>query len=238
VILGPTQGGFQLVPREEGSTIQSRRRRILWGTIAALAATGLALALALERRPAWYRPYALSESHLQAARMEALRILDSVSDRMVQGEPFEIVLSDHQLNVWLAGLDRIWPEAARQFPSFVADPFVKFTPDAMDVAARVESKGWRAIVSTRYTLALSHDKSTLTVGLSSATCGSMGLPRSLVAAALPARVGVGGRGYDVAGLFNGLTLANRFVWPNGRRAFRLSEVTVNSGSVRIRIEPD
>jgi len=203
----------------------------------ALLLGSLALVLALEYRPSWYRPVELSESHLQLARMEALRVVDSIGDRLVEGEPFEVILSDDQLNIWMAGLGQIWPEAAQRIPREIYEPYLDFEPGLLRVAARVETDGWRAIITTRYTFELSEDSRLLRIELASASCGCLGIPESLVSTALPSPIRVDGESYSVQDFFDGLNLANRFVWPNGRRSFRFGDIKIDSGSIRLRIEP-
>lgn len=202
-----------------------------------LTVAGIGLALALQHRPGWYRPYVLSESHLSLARMEALRVVDSISDRIVQGEPFEVVLSEDQLNIWLAGLEQIWPEAAKQVPRSILDPFVDFAPGRVRLAARVESEGWRAIVTTQYSINLSDDLSVVAVGLTSVKCGSMRIPDFVLATSLDRPIRVQGEDFPVASLSKGIQIRNRFVWPNGRRPFRLGAFAFEEDSVRLRIDP-
>lgn len=216
-----------------------RKKRLL--AIASIVALGLGfviLVLALEYRPAWYSPAVLTDSELQRFRMDAIRVVDYVGDQLVDRNSFEMTLSDDQLNAWLSGLDRIWPEAARRVPNEFVDPFVAFEHGVVRTAARMESDGWRAIVSSDYTLELSPDHSQLIVRLISARCGTVTLPRFIVMSFLkPYMDAQALSGFTLDQLYDGKQIENRFLWPNGKRLFRIDQLDIEPGAVRIRIEP-
>jgi|CXWL01.1.fsa_nt_gi hypothetical protein len=213
-------------------------KRVVIASILVLAAGGVALMLALEYRPAWYAPVALTETELQQGRMEAMRVVDLVSDQLVDRKPFEIALSDNQLNTWLSGLAQIWPDAERRIPREIVEPFVTFESGSLRTAARLVSNGWRAIVSSDYGLQLSTDKKHLIVKLNSVRCGAVTLPRFVVASLCKPYLRTEAmRGHTLSQLYEGLPFENRFVWPNGRRPFRIEELNVEQGKIRLRIEP-
>ena len=54
--------------------------------------------LTFQHKPGWYRPVLLDEAGLAHARKEAVATADWVSDRMVQGQAFEVVLTARSLN--------------------------------------------------------------------------------------------------------------------------------------------
>jgi hypothetical protein len=219
----------------------SAKKRLRRGVLLGLACLGLALAgiaLALEHKPAWYLPRTPSESELRDGRMEAMRIVDQVGDRLVAGQPFDVELSQVQVNVWLSGLEQIWPEAAQRIPREVRQPFVSFEHASVRSAARLESNGWRAVASCAYQLSLSDDKKRLTARLQSIRCGAVPLPQfvtsSLVKSSAPGvvkRQDAGGSWYEY------MEWDNHFVWPNGRRPFRIEEIKLDPGMVRIRVVP-
>lgn len=210
-------------------------------SIASIVALGLGfviLVLALEYRPAWYAPAVLTDSELQRCRMDAIRVVDYVGDQLVDRKSFEMTLSDDQLNAWISGLAQIWPEAARRVPSEIVEPFVAFEEGVVRTAARMESDGWRAIVSSEYELALSPDHKQLIVRLVSARCGSVTLPRFIVMSLLKPYLDAEVlSGFTLDQLYDGKQIENRFVWPNGKRLFRIDQLDIEPGAVRIRIEP-
>ena len=203
-----------------------------------LGVCGSALLLALEYRPAWYAPKPLTESDLRQARMEAMRALDHVGDELVALKAFDIVLTDDQLNDWLSGLEQIWPDAAHRIPREIVEPFISFKKGRLRTAARIESNGWRAVASSEYHLDLSADKKQLIVRLDSARCGVVTIPRFLLRWCLnPYLSDAALRGISLDQLHEGLTIENRFVWPNGKRPFHIDALETGDGAIRLRIQP-
>jgi hypothetical protein len=42
---------------------------------------------------------------------------------------------------------------------------------------------------------------------------------------------------SVEQLYRGIRIRNRFVWPNGKRLFRIDQITIDADELRLRIEP-
>jgi len=138
----------------------------------------------------------------------------------------------------LSGIAQIWPDAAKEIPREVIEPFVAFEAGRIRTAARLESKGWRAVFGSDYGLELSSDKKQLIVRLHSAQCGAVTLPRFIVGSlARPYLRGQAAHGHTIDELYDGVPLENHFVWPNGRRPFRFKEITIEPGKIRLLIEP-
>jgi hypothetical protein len=215
-----------------------RRKRAALSLLLLVGLGGSGLLLGLEYRPAWYAPRSLTEPELRQARMEAMRILDHVGDELVARKPFDAVVSQDQLNDWLSGLDQIWPDAARRIPHEVIEPLISFQTGSLRTAARLESSGWRAIVSTDSSLHLSSDKKNLVVRLNSVRCGAVPVPRFVVRWCVqPYLRAETLHGFTLDQLYDGLLLENRFVWPNGKRPFRIDELGIERGTIRFRIQP-
>src|SRR5438874_909310 len=92
----------QAVPRD-------RRKRLLRRLLLAIPLTSfvllLTLFLAFQHKPGWYRPVSIDvadETKLQAVRREATNRFDEFGNSLVQGQPFEEVISDTALNNLLA----------------------------------------------------------------------------------------------------------------------------------------
>ncbi len=214
------------------------RKRLAIACLSALGLAGLVLLGALEHRPDWYAPVVLGESELQQGRMDAMRVVDQIGDRLAAGNPFEITISQSQWNTWLAGLSQIWPDAAREIPREIVEPVLSFEAGRLSAAARIESGGWRAVITTSYGLKLSTDKEWLIVQLESARCGVVSLPRFVTKWLLRPHLRKGAlRNPEFDQVYEGLSLENRFVWPNGRRRFRIEELTIEPGYLRLKIDP-
>lgn len=209
----------------------------LWAVALIAIAFGVAV-LVLEHKPGWYVPVTLTEAQLREERLQAMRVVDDVGDRLVAGAPFEITLSQDQVNKWLTGLEQIWPDAARQIPTQVIEPVVAFEPGLIRSGARIESDGWRAIASCGYQFEVSNDKLRVTARMSSAHCGAMPIPDFLISRLLQSEAPPTAlRSTDPAAWFSRLEWENRFVWPNGRRPFRIDDVALEKGQVRLKIRP-
>ena len=243
-------------------TVSAQRRWITRRTAALSLLASLigllSLGLTLEHRPAWYIPAVLDAAGVQSARRDATRFVDQFGDRLVAGKPFEIVLRDEALNTWLTALPQIWPDAAQAMPSELYHPAIRFESGLLYAGAMYDVGGWRAIVSVAMTVSLSNDGTAVRFQLVDAYCGSAPLPRFLLARFTDPRFqartpsppqGTSIQDYSenvissfrevrsIDQLFRGIRVRNRFVWPNGKRPFRIVGITINPDELRLRIEP-
>lgn len=213
------------------------------------------LFLAFQHKPGWYQPVRPSDRDIQRARDALVEQSDEVSDQMVTGMPFEVVLKDRSVNEWLGALGQLWPQSNLTLPQEILDPAVHFDTDCIRIGARYESKSWKAIVSLILTLRVLPDGSALEITLSGARGGSLPIPHAVLEAIVgdlieTARAG-GSSGSrdgdqlisllrdvrDPDELFNGLRVDNRFVWFNGKRPFRIAAIRVAGGELRLKVEP-
>jgi hypothetical protein len=218
----------------------------------------LTLWLALEHRPGWYVPTVLDEQGVQAARRDASNAVDRFGDQLVHRQPFEVVLRDDALNAWFTALPSIWPDAARAVPRELHDPALRFESGLLRIGALYEVNGWRAIVSGAVAAALADEGATIELRLVESCCGSVPMPPSLIARVanphLQAAAISDGRPSlapetpgdamssirevrSVEQLYRGIRIRNRFVWPNGKRLFRIDQITIDADELRLRIEP-
>jgi len=231
------------------------RRAALLGAILA-PVTFVGLWLAFQQKPAWYQPVRLDEQGYQLARRVAVATADSISDQLVQGKEFELVLTDRSVNGWLAALPRIWPEAKQTLPDELQDPAVRFAEDRIRFAAHFDKNGWQAIVSVDLFVRVSDDGTSVTIALAGARGGSLPVPRTIIERLLQPLIEYArssGKNHDtdatspwdaavknvrsVDQLFTGVTNRNRFVWPNGKRPFRIASIRATNGELRIRLQP-
>lgn len=211
-----------------------------------------ALWLTFQHKPGWYRPVTLNPAGLHLARRDATNTLDSIGDRIVRGEPFDLVLSKRSVNEWLAALPQLWPDAASRLGSRFTELAVDFDSDGIRLGALYTRRGWRVIASVDLKIAVTQDGRFLQITLPRLRGGSLPLPRRLLESLLdpflrqgrdPSSAGAGA--FDLiageTGLAGervaGVRLRNRFIWPNGRRDFRFTSIEVKSGELRLRIEP-
>jgi hypothetical protein len=239
----------------KGSFRRVARRTALLGAILA-PVTFVGLWLAFQHKPAWYQPVRMDEQGYHFARRDAVATADSISDQLVQGKEFELVLTDRSVNEWLAALPRIWPEAKQTLPPELRDPAVRFAEDRIRFAAHFDKNGWQAIVSVDLFVRVSDDGTSVTVALAGARGGSLPVPRTIIERLLRPLIEharSSGKNHDadatspwdaavksvrsVDQFFTGVTSRNRFVWPNGKRPFRIASIRASNGELRIRLQP-
>ena len=211
--------------------------------------------LLFQHKPVWYRPATLDEAGIRRARADATAKADSVSDRMVQGRPFEVVLTDRHVNEWLAALPHSWPDASRSIPPELSDLAVRFEDGHLRVGAHVERSGWHVILSAGLAIRMDDDGAFIELALIDVRGGSLAVPKAILErllAPLRRRVRTGrGADSDVADslasaledldsadeLFGGVKIRNRFIWRNGDRPFRIDSLTIDRGELRLRLVP-
>lgn len=229
--------------------------RVLAGIFAGGICVLIALWLAFQHKPGWYRPLVLDEAGSQAAKADAVATADDVSGRMVQGRPFEVTLSDRSVNEWLAALPQAWPDAKDAMPPELSDPALRFDCGEVRIGAHYTGDAWEAIVSVGATLRVSDNGSGVEIALTGAYGGSLPVPRAILSRlfeelsrTLPAGHASPGEAGDpltaalrkvqsTDELFEGVTIRNRFIWFNGDRPFRIESLTIEEGILRLRIEP-
>lgn len=215
----------------------------------------VAVWLALHHKPSWYRPVTLNQTGIQQARRETVNTADFISDRMVEGQPFTVVLTEQSVNKWLAALPHVWPDARDALPPEISDPAVAFRDGRLQIGAHYAAEDWQAIVSLRLSFDVSSGGKELQVVLESAYGGSLPLPNVILRKAITRLSKQTQRSEkDINGttdplsralktiqstneLFESVAVRNRFVWFNGERPYRIESVEIEDGELRLRIEP-
>ena len=127
----------------------SRVRRFLKlfaiGTVSIIVIGLVALWLAFQRIPDWYRPVALTEAVAQEAQRTFTNFTDTVSDRIVEGEPFDVTIEQDAVNTWLAAAPELRAERRRVSPERLRDPAVAFEPGRIRIGAHINHNGWETI---------------------------------------------------------------------------------------------
>lgn len=221
--------------------------------LAAIGASCLFLWLSLTRVPTWYHPPTVPEAEYQRVRDSLVDAVSEFSDRLVRGKPFELTFTGRQVSEWIATRSAIWTEAGDWVPPFLQDPVVAFEPGRMILAACLNKNDWKAIVSAHVSFEVT--PMTVTVRLNEVAGGSLSIPVSLVAERLQTVLAAPGQDVDAmpdgvsdvvrffrdAGavelLKRGVVVDNRFRWKNGERWFRILDVTIERGALRLRVEP-
>jgi len=209
----------------------------------------LVLWMIFQHIPSLYRPLTPDREGVHRAQIDTATLADWISEKMVGGEPFEIILHDRSVNEWLAALPHILPDTRRSMPRGISKPVVRFDPDAILIAARCSRGGWEVIASLTMEMRVL-ENGNLRLALRKVYGGSLPVPGMVVEAMLkPLRelddpvhtvepLLDGLRSVEsVDGLFEGVEIRNRFIWPNGRRVFRVDSITIVDGAVRLVVSP-
>lgn len=230
-----------------------KRRRLVFAVPVVLV---VVLFLAAECRPSWYRPVGLDELGFERARRDAANTADWISGRVVAGEPFELELSEIAVNEWLLALLHHRPDWREPMQAGFRDPFVSFHDKEMRLAGVVERSGWRAIATLVLNVAVSTDGQWIELVVRRVHLGVLAIPGAWIHgwASEPLMALFRDRFADmsdneengrsefellqVQGRVMGLRVKNRWIWPNGRRPIRAAEIQMNSGRIRLLIEPN
>jgi len=235
--------------------IRRHARRTIAASVVGIPAVLVAGWLLLQHKPGWYRPVVLDAAGLQRASQEAAAAAAFISDNMVLAKPFDVELADESVNEWLAAQPRLWPDRELALPAQLSRPALRFSGGQVFVGAHYENDGWRAIATLALTPQLSADGKELKIALARAGVGSLPMPQWILAwllappsptspmdAAAPSGDSEGRPSSfravrSVEDLFAGVRVANRFVWPNGSRPFRIESISLQDGRLRMRLVP-
>ena len=217
-----------------------------------LAAVSLWLALAY--RPGWYQPPTLSDADLVRAHSSAISRIDFVSDRIVAGMPFEVELTERELNEWLAILPNAWPAVLDKLPPEIRHPVVRLGEGSMLLGMHYSRSGWQSILSVSVTLSVASNGESVQVQVTEVHSGAVPVPGFVVdrILGLSPEGGEGQPASEPRSSPNGAEVMaashdrivhrsfdypNRFIWFNGKRPFRIAALTVEPGLLRLRLDP-
>ena len=214
-----------------------RRSRLgRWLALGSLASTiGLLLAAgcALTCRPRWYQPAAIDYSRLDADKRDATNLGDRIGDGLNALQAVEIVLDQAQLNRWLA--------ARTELPGVTLDlgplrnPFVDLLDEnSVRIGALVERGGVQVVASVTTTMAVAADS--LQFRIDRIQAGAAPAPLGLIEPLMREALQRAGES-DRMSADGAIVVPNDFVWPNGKKRFRITKIQIDDQTVRIRLEP-
>ena len=237
----------------------SRVRRFLKlfaiGTVSFIVIGLVALWLAFQRIPDWYRPVALTEAVAQEAQRSFTNFTDTVSDRIVEGEPFDVTIEQEAVNTWLAAAPELWPERRRVSPERLRDPAVAFEPGRIRIGAHINHNGWETIAGAVLDIEVCDDDRSIRIRLRSVHGGAIEVPHSVLedvidpllrkskqratrsADNLEMLENMLRQVESTSDLFAGVRVPSRGVWPNGKRPYRIEAITVTRGLLTISVVP-
>jgi hypothetical protein len=205
--------------------------------LATLLGALLVLWLTFQHVPAWYQPVQLNAEQSRDARADATGMADWISGKMVDREPFEVVLHDWSVTRWLAVLPALWPEFEESIPAGLSDGAVRFDDGEILAGAHYEHQGWRLIINVAVSAEVADGGDQLALKLETVRGGSLPVPKAVIRELLEPLVVRSRRIRSVDDLFDGVKIDNRFTWPNGDRLFRIESIRIEDGDLRIGIFP-
>ena len=237
-------------------TILNRRRitRVLIGLALAVLVAGGGLWLVVHHVPEWYAPVYVPEVRMNQVRADAVHSYNRFGNAVVRRGTFDFTLDDRAVSEWIAARERIWPESGDWLPEWVSEPVVRFRDGHILVGARLDFGDRQLIAGARLTVELGSDD-ILVVRLERVTAGSLPLPLGALAGPLTRLLRLEDHDLDflpgpvadaaqyfresepVAALSRGVRRANRFIWENGRRPYRIQTIEITDGKLTLTIEP-
>jgi len=229
-----------LTPTEEFAPPRIlRRRRRRWRLLLVVLplvvlAAVLCVGAALTCQPAWYQPRSIDYERLEDDKRAQHRLENTISATLNDDRPVEFSLDEAQLNRWIAARQELWPTELPSIDPFSRPQVLLENGNRLRLAARVEHSGMQVVLSAMFQVDLQADA--LVVTWDSVQAGALPTPRALLEKAarkvaerldLPDHAVTDGR----------ITLPNEWLWPNGKRPFRISGFLITSGELHVRLEP-
>jgi hypothetical protein len=209
--------------------------------------------LGLRWTPSWYDPPQVQQAELPRVRASLPNSLQTFTDQLVAGKPFQFRLSARTVNEWIAARESIWPDTEGRLPEWLHEPVIAFENGRIIAAGRFEREGWEAIVSLHWVVEPQNDD--LLVRLVKTGVGAFGAPRDRITEALDQWLGslppdaqkdheyIQALTEELRGatatqlVSDGVRVANDFEWPNGEREFRLTKISADDGWLTLGVEP-
>jgi len=216
--------------------MKRRAWRILTLIGSVLSLTTFALgACAITCRPDWYDPPMIDYARLAQDKRDLTNTIERINVALNDRRPVTIELDERQVNRWIAARDE-WPEDWYRFEiKPLRDPMIRFLDgNRIGLAALARRAGFGTVLSCVVRIELNGDQ--VRLYWEEASAGVLPAPRGLLARAVRTAPGTG---EDLlAFLREGrLEYPNRWVWPNGKPRFRIRDLRIDDGRLRIQLEP-
>lgn len=211
-----------------------RWRRVLLAVGAGLTGALIAIGCALTCRPTWYEPASIDYARLKADKRELVGLVDEIGAALNGRRSIDLEFHEDQINRWITARAEIWPDSQTSLEPLRRPQITLLDGDRVRVAASVGWAGLEPIVSGTCRFELKDDQ--LTVICETVRVGVFPAPRGWVAD-LARRLPASSNVVRDADSDAGFTFRNEWVWPNGKRRFRIRRLEVSAGHAVVTLEP-
>ncbi|GMV98807.1 MAG: hypothetical protein AMXMBFR83_31550 [Phycisphaerae bacterium] len=220
-----------------------RWRWVLAGLAVMLLGCAATLWLLFQHIPAWYRPARIPLAELQRVRDDWLAATDRVNVQLNRATgPFQVTLTQDQLNEWLAVRESIEPLSRNWLPPSIQEPMVVLEKGAVRLGATYAGDGVSTVLSVRVVPAREPDG--IRIRLDDLSGGSLGLPDFAVRAVLEdldnrlagSRSDGERPAVAVKDLLDGVLVPNTVRWPGGGSRVRIVDVRIEPGTISVTLE--
>jgi hypothetical protein len=216
-----------------------RPRRRLWRiglAAAALLVVGAFVGggCAVTCRPSWYAPQAVDYARLPEDKRALVAIVDGIGGALQRPGPHAVDVAADQVNRWIVARHELSPEEwlDAELPDLpdAHVPVVSFVPGGrVRLAVLANAGGFGSVLSVIVRVQVAADE--LLLSIEGVRLGLLPVPRSWVMEAArrwgdePARQRLGADGT--------WRVPNDFVWPNGKRRYRITAFTTTDHGATI-----
>lgn len=221
-------------------------RRSAWrtyGALVLLATLGVfaAGAFALLRTPTWYAPPAIATDQRQRVRNSLVEAEQRFTESLRAYQPFVYHLYAEDVNRWIAMRREIYPLLDSLTPPDLGEPFVVFDNGEITVAGRYKLGGVHVIVSLDF--AVGFRDGAIEVRALATRCGSARVPLDMSRLGMDRAVSHAegklwpGSPRISGDLVTGLRVDDEGWWKNGGIAYRVTDLRVEPGRIRLTVQP-
>jgi hypothetical protein len=204
-------------------------------TAGGLTAAIIVAGCTLTCRPRWYQPASIDYTRLKMDKQDLVNLLDSIGASLNCGEAVELEFGQDQVNRWITARAEIWPDHQAAALEPLRHPQVAFLDrNRLLVAATVEWSGLEPVVSCVCRFEL--DEGQLSVFCDGLRVGMLPVPAAWLAGPLN-ELATAFDSPTAASVDRGFVFPNEWVWPNGKRRFRIRRLDVSAGQAGIALEP-
>lgn len=191
--------------------------------------------------PDWYRPPVIAAADRQRMRNLLVEAEQAFTEHLLAGGRFDYHMYADYLNGWIAMRQAIFPLIDEVMPTVFRDPLVVFADGRITLSGSYQLVGVNAIVSIDLRPIVEEDAVVLKA--EAVRCGRLQIPKGLRWMNLNGRAEYAaeelwpGSPAVTGDLETGLRIDARAWWKNGGVHYRVRDVSVHPGELRLSIEP-